>query len=162
MLLAYFRIGYHRLEVAKKWISKAVLFRQVFRWSLAVLLPHCILEILESFWVPQSLWLESWKFSFMFVLVREGWALSGSPGKEKLDPDFQIAWFEFTWEIDLGAELRSLQSCSRGMRRERSSGSSSQLQSLKGAKLIDQINVKLISQMGYSNWMPSVFLLISD
>ena len=86
MLLAYFRIRYHRLEVAKKWISKAVLFRQVFRWSLAVLLPHCILEILESFWVPQSLWLESWKFSFVFVLVREGWALSGSPTKRTLNP----------------------------------------------------------------------------
>ena len=96
VLLAYFCIRYHRLEVAKKWISKAVLFWQVFRRSLAVLLPHCILEILESFWVPQSLWLESWKFSFVFVLVRKGWALSRSSVKEKLDMDFQIAWFEFT------------------------------------------------------------------
>ena len=60
MFPAYFSIRYHRLEAtAKKWISESVLFRRVFTLAATVLFPHRILKVLESFWVPQSLWLES-------------------------------------------------------------------------------------------------------
>ena len=133
MFPAYFSIRYHRLEAtAKKWISESVLFRRVFTLAATVLFPHRVLKVLESFWVPQSLWLESWKFSFVLVLVGKGWALSSSPEKRKIS--YKFSKCDFTWEIDLAAEKKSLRNCSKGRRQGRSSGFSNQWQFLEGTK----------------------------